>query len=119
MTPELLDWLNHSVHLCEDRLNKLNEAQEPFLRPVLTDELKARRFCLNNMRQAKDFQGAARVWWEYMTYKAELSAAWYHGSINDDQFYRESAAIRTIRDLELKQVGRIAWLPVRATEMMR
>lgn len=116
LSPELLDWMKYSLRLCEVRLDKLNFEREPHMKPILEAELKARHFCLGNLHRAEEFQSAAKVWWDYMVYKAELDVAWDHGIISEATFRQEAAAVRKTRDSDLKQVQRGAWLPTRKLE---
>jgi hypothetical protein len=116
LSPELLDWMKYSLRLCEVRLDKLNVEREPHMKPILTDELNARRFCLDNRHRAEEFQSVAKVWWDYMVYKAELDVAWDHNIISEETFRQEATAVRRTRDKELKQVQRGAWLPTRKLE---
>lgn len=110
MPEQLKEWLHHGVRLCRARLDKLPEDADWRTRHALQQELAAREFVLQHLDNPM-LQGAAAVWRDYMIAHAELQIKRYSRQISEDEFFKQTSALRRERDTQtVNQVG-VAWLP--------
>jgi hypothetical protein len=100
---ELLEHMRHSLHLAEQRLNNLNEAREPHLKPILDAEIRARKHCLENFHSPGNIAPKMLSWWEYTNAHARLQILRNRreGGISEEEFHARCTILRREREAKL------------------
>lgn len=95
ITPEMMNWINHSLSLAEARCRKFLYSDDP---ERLLHERQVIRYVVSNI--SSELHGIAGVWKRWMVEHAKLQILRYANQVTEADFRAESGALLDWRDRE-------------------